>query len=461
MSAFQQAVLAVDPERLEKFSIEMKKNIRQKPKSKRKSPDDKNSRTKRRQKHSNHEREKAKSSKSSSSNTRSENKNSSDRKRTSSHSRSKDHKHERSTPSKAKRPKKFKSKNSVDESDFDPKDLDLSVPLSPLTELVKDRKLLLDTVFAIIKGPKLTSMLPDILKLMPLEEIKKLCGEQLDVMSSKRVLHTLSGTVMVSSSGTDSSDNEEHDCQPAVDAAEALPLPIKQEHSLQANFVDSTTSDQPSVGPSMLFPSALSTAQATMINQNTLGREIVDDDTDQDSVSTSTQPNFIYMDDLSHSSSDTEEGEVQTSDEEHEIVEPEDDVIVVQDDQEENNPNEEDVLVEVEELLDEDYNNKLEDAAEHSQPNKNRRKVSVKKVRKQSIDSPQTSKLPKNSDSLIVEDSTRKDDDPSEQNTKVENSSDPHAGKSQLEILELELRARAIRSLMKAAQSGKLKPITK
>lgn len=34
--------------------------------------------------------------------------------------------------------------------------------------------------------------------------------------------------------------------------------------------------------------------------------------------------------------------------------------------------------------------------------------------------------------------------------------SDPYAGKSQLEILELEMRARAIRSLMKAAQSGKL-----
>lgn len=478
MSAFRRAVLSVAPERLEQFSMEMEKNIKQKPKSKRKSMDEKSSKTKRRRKHSSHGSETRKSSKSTSEKIESGKKRSSDVKKGSSHSRSRDRGRDGGTSSKERKSKKVKSKNYVDDSDFDPKDLDLSTPLAPLSDLVKDRIVLLDTVFSIIKGPKLTSMLPDILKLMPLEEIKRLCGEQLDVMSSKRILHIIFGREMVSSSGTDSSDNE-------VDNKKtnelSIPVPLKHDLSLQANFIDSTTSDQPSSGPSMLFPSALSTAQAAMANSNDMGEENINN-ASPGTVSTSTEPNIIYTevddDGVDHVSSDTEEGEVQTSDEEHEVVEHDDDVIVIQDEEVEDHPAEGDVFVEVEELeelLEEDFNNKQEII--RNQPNKNKRKVSVKKIHKEeiiTIDGEKSSTTREGTFKLLDEEveiskkssssvqGTSSSGEARQTSGEVEqDEKDPNAGKSQLEILELELRERAIRSLMKAVQTGKLKPATK
>uniref|UniRef100_H2YIA9 Caspase activity and apoptosis inhibitor 1 n=1 Tax=Ciona savignyi TaxID=51511 RepID=H2YIA9_CIOSA len=95
----------------------------------------------------------------------------------------------------------------------------------------------MDQVFKIVKEPKFSAMLPDILKNVPTEELQALCYNKLEVMSTKRLVCVLSGEAMQSSSGTDSSDTE--------NGREAQPKPLtkpKDSSIVQKNFVDSTTS---------------------------------------------------------------------------------------------------------------------------------------------------------------------------------------------------------------------------
>nr|XP_033775179.1 caspase activity and apoptosis inhibitor 1 [Geotrypetes seraphini]XP_033775186.1 caspase activity and apoptosis inhibitor 1 [Geotrypetes seraphini]XP_033775196.1 caspase activity and apoptosis inhibitor 1 [Geotrypetes seraphini]XP_033775205.1 caspase activity and apoptosis inhibitor 1 [Geotrypetes seraphini] len=112
----------------------------------------------------------------------------------------------------------------VDEpSDIEEGGLDLSVPLKPISFYIADKKEMLQQCFRVVGEKKLQKMLPDVLKDCSLEEIKKLCLEQLELMSEKKLMKILEGE-----NGIDSATDEEGEKGADV--------------SQQDNNVDSTSS---------------------------------------------------------------------------------------------------------------------------------------------------------------------------------------------------------------------------
>ncbi|KAJ1217849.1 hypothetical protein NDU88_005436 [Pleurodeles waltl] len=91
-------------------------------------------------------------------------------------------------------------------SDIEEGGLDLSVPLKPISFYISDKKEMLQQCFRVVGEKKLQKMLPDVLKTCSMEEIKKLCLEQLELVSEKKLLKILEGE-----SGLDSATDEEGD----------------------------------------------------------------------------------------------------------------------------------------------------------------------------------------------------------------------------------------------------------
>ncbi|GAB6022191.1 caspase activity and apoptosis inhibitor 1 [Chamberlinius hualienensis] len=88
--------------------------------------------------------------------------------------------------------------------------MDLSLPVHPLGHYVSDRVQLVEQVFkSVWKDNQWQTLVPDILRDLSLDELKKLCVLQLEVMSKKRIKKILAGEEMESSSGTDDSDEGE------------------------------------------------------------------------------------------------------------------------------------------------------------------------------------------------------------------------------------------------------------
>ncbi|XP_068090669.1 caspase activity and apoptosis inhibitor 1 [Hyperolius riggenbachi] len=78
-------------------------------------------------------------------------------------------------------------------SDIEEGGLDLSVPLKPISFYISDRKEMLDHCFRVLGDKKLKKMLPDMLKDLPLDEIKRLCLEQVEVETDDNLLKILQG----------------------------------------------------------------------------------------------------------------------------------------------------------------------------------------------------------------------------------------------------------------------------
>ncbi|NXS97634.1 CAAP1 inhibitor, partial [Jacana jacana] len=91
-------------------------------------------------------------------------------------------------------------------SDLEEGGLDLSVSLKPVSYYIADKKEMLHQCFCIIGEKKLQKMLPDILKNCSMDEIKRLCLEQLELLSEKKLLKILEGKI-----GADSDTDEEAD----------------------------------------------------------------------------------------------------------------------------------------------------------------------------------------------------------------------------------------------------------
>ncbi|TKC40637.1 hypothetical protein EI555_008799 [Monodon monoceros] len=94
----------------------------------------------------------------------------------------------------------------AEHSDLEEGGLDLTVALKPVSFYISDKKEMLQQCFCIIGEKKLQKMLPDVLKNCSIEEIKKLCQEQLELLSEKKILKILEGD-----SGMDSDVEEEAD----------------------------------------------------------------------------------------------------------------------------------------------------------------------------------------------------------------------------------------------------------
>ncbi|XP_025934493.1 caspase activity and apoptosis inhibitor 1 isoform X1 [Apteryx rowi] len=91
-------------------------------------------------------------------------------------------------------------------SDIEEGGLDLSVSLKPVSFYIADKKEMLQQCFCVIGEKKLQKMLPDILKNCSMEEIKRLCLEQLELLSEKKLLKILEGK-----NGADSDTDEDAD----------------------------------------------------------------------------------------------------------------------------------------------------------------------------------------------------------------------------------------------------------
>ncbi|XP_006939250.1 caspase activity and apoptosis inhibitor 1 isoform X2 [Felis catus] len=99
----------------------------------------------------------------------------------------------------------------AEHSDLEEGGLDLTVSLKPVSFYISDKKEMLQQCFCIIGEKKLQKMLPDVLKNCSIEEIKKLCQEQLELLSEKRILKILEGD-----NGMDSDMEEEADDGPKM-----------------------------------------------------------------------------------------------------------------------------------------------------------------------------------------------------------------------------------------------------
>ncbi|XP_035531544.1 caspase activity and apoptosis inhibitor 1 isoform X1 [Morone saxatilis] len=86
-------------------------------------------------------------------------------------------------------------------SDIEDGGLDLSLPFQPITAYVGDKREMLEQCFHVLGDKKLRKMLPDELKDCSLEEIKKLCWEQLEPISEKNLTQILAGEELTSGNG--------------------------------------------------------------------------------------------------------------------------------------------------------------------------------------------------------------------------------------------------------------------
>ncbi|KAM7324700.1 caspase activity and apoptosis inhibitor 1 [Alexandromys fortis] len=120
----------------------------------------------------------------------------------------------------------------TEHSDVEEGGLDLTVSLKPVSFYISDKKEMLQQCFCIIGEKKLQKMLPDVLKNCSVEEIKKLCQEQLELLSEKKILKILEGD-----NGLDSDMEEEADdgCKVASDLISQQDTCVDSASSLREN----------------------------------------------------------------------------------------------------------------------------------------------------------------------------------------------------------------------------------
>ncbi|KAM9335217.1 caspase activity and apoptosis inhibitor 1 [Symphorus nematophorus] len=129
-------------------------------------------------------------------------------------------------------------------SDIEDGGLDLSLPFQPITAYVTDKREMLEQCFHVLGDKKLRKMLPDELKDCSLEEIKKLCWEQLEPISEKNLTQILAGEELTSGNG-DESTNETLESQQDnnVDSTSCLKETAKTEDPKQEGGGSSEESD--------------------------------------------------------------------------------------------------------------------------------------------------------------------------------------------------------------------------
>ncbi|XP_038625880.1 caspase activity and apoptosis inhibitor 1 [Tachyglossus aculeatus] len=136
------------------------------------------------------------------------------------------------SPPPAKPDMKFSSATTEKEveqpSEIEEGGLDLTVSLKPVSFYISDKKEMLQQCFCVIGERKLQKMLPDVLKNCSIEEIKKLCLEQLELLSEKKLSKILEGDNWIDS---DTDDEAEDGFKLTSDSI-----------SQQDNSVDSTSS---------------------------------------------------------------------------------------------------------------------------------------------------------------------------------------------------------------------------
>ncbi|XP_073330605.1 caspase activity and apoptosis inhibitor 1 [Pagrus major] len=120
-------------------------------------------------------------------------------------------------------------------SDIEDGGLDLSLPFKPITDYVTDKREMLEQCFRVLGDKKLCKMLPDELKDCSLEEIKTLCWEQLEPISERNLSQILAGEDVTSENGDKTSPGETLESQQDnnVDSTSCLKETAKTEDPKQ------------------------------------------------------------------------------------------------------------------------------------------------------------------------------------------------------------------------------------
>ncbi|KAM6895194.1 caspase activity and apoptosis inhibitor 1 isoform 1-T1 [Lycodopsis pacificus] len=85
-------------------------------------------------------------------------------------------------------------------SDIEDGGLNLSLPFKPITAYVADKREMLEQCLHVLGEKKLRKMLPDELKDCSLEEIQKMCWDQLELISENNLTQILAGEELTSGS---------------------------------------------------------------------------------------------------------------------------------------------------------------------------------------------------------------------------------------------------------------------
>ncbi|XP_063757082.1 caspase activity and apoptosis inhibitor 1 isoform X2 [Eleginops maclovinus] len=130
-------------------------------------------------------------------------------------------------------------------SDIEEGGLDLTLPFQPITAYVSDKKEMLQQCLHVLGEKKLRKMLPEELKDCNLEEIQKMCWEQLEPISDNNLLQILAGEDLTSGNTEETLESQQDN---NVDSTSSLketskPDDPKQEGSGEESDVLSINAD--------------------------------------------------------------------------------------------------------------------------------------------------------------------------------------------------------------------------
>ncbi|XP_034413449.1 caspase activity and apoptosis inhibitor 1 isoform X2 [Cyclopterus lumpus] len=129
-------------------------------------------------------------------------------------------------------------------SDIEEGGLDLSMPFQPITAYVIDKREMLEQCLHVLGEKKLRKMLPDELKDCSLEEIQKMCWEQLDLISEKNLAQILAGEELTSGNNDEITEETlESQQDNNVDSTSCLKETVKAEDPKQEGVGSGEESD--------------------------------------------------------------------------------------------------------------------------------------------------------------------------------------------------------------------------
>ncbi|XP_061525189.1 caspase activity and apoptosis inhibitor 1 [Phycodurus eques] len=125
-------------------------------------------------------------------------------------------------------------------SDIEEGGLDLGVPFKPISAYVGDKKGMLEQCFGVLGEKKLRRMLPEQFKDCNLEEVRKVCWEQLEPISERNIMQILAGEEVTkeddgSQNAQQQAQKKQKDC--IVDSTACVKEPEKTDNPQQGGVL--------------------------------------------------------------------------------------------------------------------------------------------------------------------------------------------------------------------------------
>ncbi|XP_041356807.1 uncharacterized protein LOC121374006 isoform X3 [Gigantopelta aegis] len=165
-----------------------------------------------------------------------------------------------------------KKKNESTLADENNPDLDLDKVLKEIGDFIKNRQEMVDEMFHAVRGASLDRALPEALKSVAMEDLKRRCVEHLEVMSRKRIFRIMAGDdpSTISSSGTEeeSSDEDVTMCDHAPSAALFHTIPPakgQKKHRVRQQILPPKQEDVSPIWTIWLFKMKLTVEMRTVV----------------------------------------------------------------------------------------------------------------------------------------------------------------------------------------------------